>query len=297
MPCVTDFASVVNKRLFYDHSRMKLTKSEGGSIFRKIAMGSWKTAGDPSVYGQLEIDVTEVLVYLEKFNQKYGARTGITEFVGKVTAQVLKERPEMNGMIRRGRIYLRDSVNLFYQVNVPGGEKDPVGKAMLLGLTIPDADKKSLLEISTELKTKAAKIKSGGENDMTKSVKLLTYVPWPLMRYFLNFTSFINYDLNFPMELLGLLKDPFGSVFITNVGSMGIDSAWAPLVPYTRVPLLLTVGAVRDRAWVVDKKIEVRPVIRIGCTFDHRLMDGVHAAAMTRLFMKYFSNPELLEQQ
>ncbi|MEQ1723178.1 MAG: 2-oxo acid dehydrogenase subunit E2 [Pseudobdellovibrio sp.] len=273
---------------------MKLTKTKGGSLFRKIAMGSWNTAGDPSVYGLLEIDMSNALVFLEKLNQQSDVKIGVSELIGRATALVLRQRPEMNGMMRLGRIYLRDSVNLFYQVNVPGGENDPIGKANLLGLTIQNAEKKSLLEIATELKLKAGAIKSGHENEMTKSVKTLSFVPWQLMKFVLNFTSFLNYDLNLPLRYLGMPKDPFGSVMITNVGGMGVDTAWAPLVPYTRVPLLLTIGAVKDRAWVVNGKVEARPVLRVGCTFDHRFMDGVHAAAMTRLFLNYFENPELL---
>jgi pyruvate dehydrogenase E2 component (dihydrolipoamide acetyltransferase) len=274
---------------------MKLTKSEGGAVFRKIAMGSWKTAADPSVYGLLEIEMTEALRYLEKINRNSEVKVGVTELVGKATALVLRERPEMNGLIKWGRIYLRESVSLFYQVNVPGGADDPVGKSNLLGLTINNAEKKSLLEISRELKQKAASIKAGHENEMTKSVRTLSLVPWQLMRYVLNLTSFMNYDLNLPLQLLGMPKDPFGSVMITNVGSMGVDTAWAPLVPYTKVPLLLTVGEVKERPWVVDGRLEVRQVMRIGCTFDHRFMDGSHAAAMAKLFKKYFEQPELME--
>lgn len=274
---------------------MNLTKSEGGAVFRKIAMGSWKTAADPSVYGMLEIDMTASLSYLEKINKNSEHKIGVTELVGRATALVLKKRPEMNGLIKWGRIYLRENVSLFYQVNVPGSVDDPVGKSNLLGLTIDKAETKSLLQISQELKEKASSIKSGHENEMTKSVRTLSFVPWQLMRYVLNATSFMNYDLNFPMHLLGLPKDPFGSVMITNVGSMGIDAAWAPLVPYTKVPLLLTIGMIKDRPWVVDGKIVIRPVMRIGCTFDHRFMDGSHAAAMGKLFEKYFQQPELME--
>ncbi|MGZ3692220.1 MAG: 2-oxo acid dehydrogenase subunit E2 [Pseudobdellovibrio sp.] len=273
---------------------MKLTKTGGGSVFRKIAMGSWRTAADPSVYGLLEIDMTHALAYLEKLNENSDVKVGVSELVGRATALVLKQRPEMNGMMRLGRIYLRDSVNLFYQVNVPGGKEDPIGKANLLGLTIDNAESKSLVEMARELKERAGKIKSGHENAMTKSVKSLSVVPWQLMRFALNLTAFLNYDLNLPMYLFGMPKDAFGSVMITNVGSMGVDTAWAPLVPYTRVPLLLTVGTMKERAWVVDGKIEVRPILRIGCTFDHRFMDGVHAAAMSRLFHKYFNQPDLM---
>lgn len=275
-----------------------MKKSEGGAVFRKIAMGSWSTAADPSVYGLLEIDMTKAFAYLNKINEgSTEVKVGVNDLVGKAVAKVLKQRPEMNGMIRFGRIYLRERVNLFYQVNVPGAIEDPVGKANLLGLTIDQAETKTLLEIAREVKEKSQKIKSGHENEMTRSVRTLSFVPWNLMRWTLNLTSFLNYDLNLPLQLLGMPKDPFGSVMITNVGSMGIDTAWAPLVPYTRVPLLLTIGKIQDRAWVVDGRIEVRPIMRIGCTFDHRFMDGVHAAAMNQLFLKYFERPELLDSE
>lgn len=260
-------------------------------------MGSWKTAGDPSVYGQLEVDMTHCLAWLEKINQNSDVKIGISEVVGRATALVLKKRPEMNGLMKWGRIYLRDSVNLFYQVNVPGEGPDPVSKATLLGLTIDHAEKKSISEIARELKQKSQRIKSGEERTMANNVKTISLFPWQFVRHILNLVSFLNYDLNLPLTIFGMAKDPFGSVMITNVGSLGVDTAWAPLVPYTRVPLMMAVGAIKDRPWVVDKKIEVRPVMRIGFTFDHRFMDGVHAAAITRAFETFFANPELLEKE
>jgi pyruvate dehydrogenase E2 component (dihydrolipoamide acetyltransferase) len=94
--------------------------------------------------------------------------------------------------------------------------------------------------------------------------------------------------------MFGFPKDPFGSVMITNVGSLGIDVAWAPLCPYTRVPLLLTVGAISEKPWVVDGKVEVRPIMPIAVTFDHRLIDGIHAAQMAKTFKELFADPEKL---
>jgi len=38
--------------------------------------------------------------------------------------------------------------------------------------------------------------------------------------------------------------------------------------------------------------IEVRPVARIGVTFDHRFMDGAHAAALQKIFERCFQEPE-----
>ncbi len=87
---------------------------------------------------------------------------------------------------------------------------------------------------------------------------------------------------------MGLPKDPFGSVMVTSVGSLGIDLAFAPLVPYSKVPLLISVGRINDEAKVVEGKIEIRPIMKLGITFDHRLIDGIHAAELAKTFKDYF---------
>jgi pyruvate dehydrogenase E2 component (dihydrolipoamide acetyltransferase) len=141
------------------------------------------------------------------------------------------------------------------------------------------------------LNQKSKKLRSGDQGELGKAVAVLSRMPWSLIRWVLNITSFINYDLRINLEWAGMPRDPFGSVMITNIGALGGDMAWAPLVPYTRVPLLLTLGAVQDRAWIYEGKIEIRPILRVGITFDHRLMDGTHAAAMGQIFKKCFADP------
>jgi len=57
---------------------------------------------------------------------------------------------------------------------------------------------------------------------------------------------------------------------ITNIGSLGLDMAWVPIVPYSRVPILLAVGEVRDIPVAENGEIVVRKVMKINATFDHR---------------------------
>jgi pyruvate dehydrogenase E2 component (dihydrolipoamide acetyltransferase) len=255
-------------------------------------MGSWRTAADPSVYGLLEIDVTRALKYLEKNQTQTSAKLTMSHIVGKAVAIVMRERPEINGMIRFSRIYRRKHVDLFYQVNIPGDPKDPVGKAILSGEVVRKAEDLSVIQIAEDLERKAKIIKNGGVGELTKSIAMMRMMPWSLMYWILKITSFLNFDLGINLTWAGMPRDPFGSVMITNVGSLGVDTAWAPLVPYTKVPLLLTVGAIQDRAWVVDGTIQIRPILRIGITFDHRFMDGVHAAKMSQRFQQIFQDPE-----
>lgn len=271
---------------------LEVTKIEGGSVFRKIAMGSWRTAGDPSVYGLLEIDCTKALQYIEKIQKDCPYKITISHLVGKAVAHVLKERPEINGFIRHSRIYQRKHVDVFYHINIPGDPKDAVGKATLTGEVVRHVENLSVQQIAEVLDKKAKHIKSGGKTENLKATNSLALVPWQLIYYVLNFTSYLNYDLNLDLRWAGMPRDAFGSVMITNVGGLGVDLAWAPLVPYTKVPLLLTIGAIKDRAWVVDGQVQVRPIMRIGITFDHRFMDGIHASVMQKIFTRCFEEPE-----
>lgn len=255
-------------------------------------MGSWRTAGDPSVYGMLELDMTESLKYISELQSKTDVKISVSHLVGKVVANVLVARPEINGLIRFSRIYQRKHVDLFYQVNVPGSEDDPVGKALLTGATVRKAETLSITEIAQDLNKKSRGLKAGEKGELTKSLNTLKIVPWKLMRSVLNFTSFLTYDLRLNLSWAGVPQDPFGSVMITNVGGLGIDIAWAPLVPYSRVPLLLTLGTIKDRPWVVNGQVHVRPVMRVGITFDHRFMDGIHASQMSKIFNAALENPK-----
>ena len=269
-----------------------LTLSTGGSAFRKIAMGSWRTASDPSVYGLLEIDMGPALAYIKEKEAAGFGKLSITHLVGKAAAIAMQERPEINGLIRFNRIYLRKHVDLFYQVNVPGAEHDPVGKANLTGVVVRAAENLSVVEIAATLNAKAVAIKKGADSELTKSVDALKWVPWYFIRTILNISSFINYDLNIPLTWLGMPRDAFGSIMITNIGGMGGDTAWAPLVSYSKVPILLTVGMIKQRPWVMPSgAIEARPVARIGVTFDHRFMDGSHAAVLGKIFERCFAEP------
>ncbi|WP_413292908.1 2-oxo acid dehydrogenase subunit E2 [Bdellovibrio sp. HCB185ZH] len=273
--------------------KAKMTLSKGGSAFRKIAMGSWHKAGDPTVYGLLEIDMTRALEYMKAQEAATGMKLSISHLVGKAAATAMKERPEINGMIRNNRIYLRDTVDIFYQVNIPGNPEDPVGKATLTGVVVREAEKLSVAQIAQELAGKSKAIKGGEQSELTKSLDAMKWVPWGFMRTLLNLTSYLNYDLGINLTWAGMPRDAFGSIMITNIGGMGADTAWAPLVSYSKVPILLTVGQIKQRAWVTETgTVEARPVARIGVTFDHRFMDGTHAAALQKIFEKCFAEPE-----
>jgi pyruvate/2-oxoglutarate dehydrogenase complex dihydrolipoamide acyltransferase (E2) component len=263
---------------------------------RKIACGSWRTAGDPSVYALLEIEMSKAIEFAEAYSQQHGVRITPTHLAAKAISHCLWVRPELNGLLRHGKVYLRRNVSIFFHVNVPGpavndNRDERIGKAVLSGTTVHETEIKSLAGIARAFRAQAAEVRRGRDPSFAACVRIVSWLPWRLVRGFLNLGSWLVYGLNLDLGFLGLPKDPFGSVMITNVGGMGIDVAWAPLVPYTRVPLVLALGTIRDKAVVQNSEVKVRPVLSIGVTFDHRLIDGVHAAQMSDEFKKCFADP------
>jgi len=266
------------------------------ALFRKVACGTWRTAGDPSVYALLEIDVAKALEFSAAYSQTRGVRITPSHLVAKAITHCLVVRPELNGMLRGGKVHLRQHVSVFFQVNVPGpaangSPDDRIAKATLSGTTVHATDTLSLADIAQAFYRQAAEVKRRRDPAFGPSLRIVSAIPWAWVRTFLKLAGWLIYGLNLNLGFLGLPRDPFGSVMISNVGGMGIDVAWAPLVPYSRVPLLLTLGAITDKAVVENGEVKVRPILPIGVTFDHRLIDGVHAAQMSAEFKKCFAEP------
>ena len=260
-------------------------------VFRKIAMGTWGNCNSASVFAQLDIDMSEALRFSKEYAHRHGIKLSPIHLVGRALVHCFLRTPEINGMIRGSRIYLRDHVDLFFSVNVPGEGADKVRGANLSGATVRSAEILSLAGIAQSLQDQASKVKSRQEKNFKSTFQILKWVPWWGARAFLNLVSFLNYGLNLNLSWLGIPKDPFGSVIITNLGSLGIDSAFAPLMPHSRVPMLVCIGSIQDKAVVINGKVEIRPLMFVGVTFDHRLIDGVHAAQMSQDFQACFKDP------
>ncbi len=256
------------------------------SPWRKVAMGTWRTVGDPSVYGIVEMDVAPALEYMKKIESKTGSKITLTHFVGKVIANTMAKHPEINCVQRWGRLYPRKNVDIFFQVATDNSGKD------LSGLTIRNTDKKSLLEIALEMQAMVQKIRSEGDPDFRKMKNLMGLIPGWASRYLLNISSFLLLGLNVWSPLMGTPRDPFGGCMVTSIGTLGLDIAFAPLVPYSKVPLLLAVGLAKDTPIAKNGQVVITKISKICATFDHRLIDGVHAGKMLKTMTAIFENPE-----
>jgi pyruvate/2-oxoglutarate dehydrogenase complex dihydrolipoamide acyltransferase (E2) component len=107
--------------------------------------------------------------------------------------------------------------------------------------------------------------------------------------------SYLIYDLDLDLSRFGIVKDEFGSAMVSNAGSLGVGVAMAPLVPFSRTPMVVLVGQVEQRAVAEDGKAVVRPMLTLGVTFDHRFMDGFQGGEMIKICRGFVEDPAALE--
>ncbi len=89
------------------------------------------------------------------------------------------------------------------------------------------------------------------------------------------------------------LKDLQGGTFtITNIGSLGGEFA-TPVINYPECAIL-ALGRISEKPVVVDGKIEIRKILPVSLSFDHRIIDGAMAAKFVSEIKRHLEDPDAL---
>jgi pyruvate/2-oxoglutarate dehydrogenase complex dihydrolipoamide acyltransferase (E2) component len=261
---------------------------EDASSFRRMAAAMWRAPGDPSIHGSMDVDATPALAFLRAQEAASGARLTITHLVARAVALALRDQPDLNAKVRFwGRLERRTTIDLFVTVATEGARD-------LSGVRIDRADEKSLVELAGAIAERAARVRRGDDASYRRSRGLFKQLPWWLARPVTRISDALVNELHLDLASQGMPIDPFGSAIVTSVGMFGIDSAFAPLVPLARCPMLFLIPEIRPRPWAVGDRVEVRPVLRVCATFDHRIIDGAAAGRLAARLTGLFADPDRL---
>ncbi len=253
--------------------------------FRKLAMAFWEAPKDGIINGTMKLNVLKTRQFQKDVEAKYGIRLTIGQLMGRAVSVALTATPEGNAKIIWGQAWIKDTVDVYYQVDIDDGGD-------LSGVVVPDVGKKTIVEVNEALMASARRLKSGQDVQYEKTQKgLLPLLPSWMLGPIMRFLMFMEYNLGITARWVGAQNEPFGTVMVTNVSRFGIDVAYAPLVPLSRVPFIILVGGVTDQPWVVRGKLCVRPVVSASASIDHRLMDGNKIGRIARRVVDYMQNP------
>ncbi|MCZ6463585.1 MAG: 2-oxo acid dehydrogenase subunit E2 [Proteobacteria bacterium] len=245
------------------------------SSWRRLAIATWRAPNDPTIFGAIDVDVTQALELIETVRRTTGVQVTLTHLVIKAVALAIAENPDGNGLVIGKRAYTRDDIDIFCQVSSENDRE-------LSGMKIRQADRRSVVDIAEEVLRRAERVRAREDSEVESTKAAMDRIPSWLLGPVLRLTDFLSYRLGLDLSRLGVAHDPFGSAMVSSIGGIeaGLDSAFAPLFPISHVPIVVLVHNVQRRAVVVGDRIEIRPIVSLCFTIDHRFIDGILSAKL-----------------
>lgn len=252
------------------------------ALRRRVAVATWRPSRDGRIYTRMALDATATLAYADDVRRRTGERVTVTHVVGAALGRAMRSVPEVRARVFAGRILPVETCDIAFAVDIEGGLD-------LAPIKVRDVDVKTPLEIARELALGASRARAGRDPHHSRSAWYVRCAPPWTLRPLLGAASVLVGGLG--VGAFGQPGFPLGSAFVSNLGSLGLDEGFLAPVPFARVPLYVSIGALRDEAVVVDGEVAVRPQVVIGATADHRLVDGAHAGRIAGVLRELLADP------
>lgn len=251
----------------------------------KLPAAMWPKPRDSSITLDLTVDAEPIAAVMEA-TREAGHRVTPTAIVARVVGDVLEEHPSLNVDLRGWRLRQRNAVDAWITMTDQDGR--------LIGRRVDKLHERDLLDVQEEI-TRHGREHEEGEDTAAKAVhKIVEYTPLPILRGIVRTLEFLLHTLRLPLGLFGVDREGTGAVHITNVGPFGFRHVAAPIPPITGNAFLVTVGEIYQAPVVYDGEIQVRRVLPITGTIDHRAIVGLRAGRWAEYFEQQMTDPEAL---
>jgi hypothetical protein len=200
-------------------------------------------------------------------------------------AQMLDRHPRVNRFVAGGRLYQRDAITIAFTV-----KSELTDGAPLLEVKHRFDPRQPFVDLVADLQGSIASTRAGSQGLADRELRLFLHLPPAVRRGIVRAASAAN-----ALNLLpsGFIEgDPFfASAFVTNLGSVGLDSAFHHLYEYGTIPIFGALGRVRETVEVEDGAPVVARTASMKFTYDERVEDGLYAGSAIADFQRLVEHP------
>lgn len=198
----------------------------------------------------------------------------------------LRDNPKMNQFVTGKRLYQRNQVAITFSMKRKKLDKE--AKLAAVKLAIPDGQ--TFEELCARINTQIEVERSGSETYSDKELGFMTRLPRPILSFCIKFVQWADYHNLVPASFIK--NDGFyTSMFVANLGSLGMTPAYHHLYEYGNCPLFLMVGKIEDRAVVVDGNVVPQATLHLRYSYDERIDDGLTAKHGMASVKRALENP------
>lgn len=245
------------------------------SFNRKVLIASASvTRRKNTIHCLARADVTEPRRMIREHFERTGEKLSFTAHVVTCLAQVMKQHPRMNALIRGNRLVMLEDVTISVLIEREVDEEkipEPVG--------ILQAQLKTYRQISSEMK--AARDVPDHRLGGLSGTAWIRFIPSFLLRAFVRLA-----ERNLTMARR------YGKVAVTAVGMFTREPVW--FIPHGSATVLLTVGSIEKREVINDGLRETREYLSLTGSFDHNIIDGAPAARFMNQLLETLGSGQFL---
>ena len=254
--------------------------------FRQMMPFLMKTRTESAVYFEQDMDLTKTQKFIDQYNATHEKRITVFHLFTWAIAHVLHVRPRMNRFVVGSRVYQRDGVWISYSAKKSMEDGAPI--VVLKRKFDPTMTfEQTVAFIHGDVKEG----RSDKKSHMDKELSLFLKLPAMLLRFGVGVVRWLDSVNLLPGSFIH--PDPmYASMFIANLGSVKLESAFHHLYEYGNIPLFAALGRTK-LVPVADETgaVTVKKMCSMKYTFDERIEDGLYCATSLELLRKMVEDP------
>ena len=246
---------------------------------------------DSQVYFKQDIALKYLDEYIDRKAQE-GIRLSYMNIIYAAIVRIIGERPRLNRFAMNGALYQRDKIYVSLVI-----KKSLTDDGVETPLKLPFNGDENIFEIKEKLDATIEKNKDvEATNKTDKLVSVLSAISSGLIRTIVKILMFLDKHGIMPKKIIE--ASPFHtSVFLTNVGSLGIDSIYHHIYNFGTTSMFFSMGKKKKSFIYEDEEFKQEKSITLAFVGDERICDGYYYASSFKLLNKYLKKPELLEKK
>lgn len=245
---------------------------------------------DSEVFFEEKVDVAPLEEYVRKKRREDLPHLHTMHVILAAMVRVYALRPRINRFVAGKKIFAHNNIRFGMTVkrslSMEGEETE----------VLPVFQPTDTLQDVVETFNKALETAFDSESNQSDSVnRFFSYIPTWLKSFVVMILR--NLDKFGKLPKFIYRASPFHtSGYITNLGSLGIDSVYHHLYEFGTNSLFLAIGKkLTEYVANADGEMEKKKVMNFRFVVDERICDGFYYANAIKLFCKYIKRPELLE--
>lgn len=244
------------------------------------------TRNEAVVYYEQVLDLRRTLPFLEEWNRTHEAKLTVFHLVVAAIGKALYARPGLDRFVAGGRIWQRRTTSVAFAAKKAFRDDAPI-----VTVKLDLARGEALEATAARVLSAVSEGRSGRERAVDREVALGVALPGFVLRFVLFLLRKLDAWNLLPGALLR--GDPmYASVFLANLGSVGLDRAFHHLFEYGTCSVFAVLGAVKKRVVVGDDGAPaVRDTVRLRYSFDERINDGFYCASSLEIVRFYVEDP------